>query len=435
MSMERAGVTMAPRIEKGPPQVRNHVTQSDSSGSDETASFASLLTALDADAALVSEPPALPEEVVPPPDCAMPGAAALPSDPMALLAQSMVRESATRMPIVADSEPDADASASVTSCGLEPVIGSTAGDWSQAFALPLAGKPAAELAGFKAAPAVGEATGAYADQAAPPNLLAADAMSLGRAMHLGGQDSTPPPRGRSLPQPAGAGHGNLSISRDDGARVSADACAADWWATHATQADRLSFSAAAMPAEVAGGFRSLVAPRTTERQTGLSWSAAGDVAAMGSVAAGPGSFMGAAGATAPEAPPAASAPAEVAEKVHYWISRGVQNAELQLDAFGGGSVDVSITLQGKEAQVEFRTDQPEARKLLQDAMPQLRDLLKSEGLLLAGGFVGSSDHREPQAQPRRYVGAAVRATTVAAPVTGHPVTSRAGQPGSVDVFV
>lgn len=90
----------------------------------------------------------------------------------------------------------------------------------------------------------------------------------------------------------------------------------------------------------------------------------------------------------------------VAEKMNYWISRGVQNAELKLDAFGGGSVDVSISVNGNEAMVEFRTDQPEARRLLQDAMGHLRHMLEGEGLVLSGGFVGTSSRQDPGAQHR-----------------------------------
>ena len=91
----------------------------------------------------------------------------------------------------------------------------------------------------------------------------------------------------------------------------------------------------------------------------------------------------------------------VAEKLNYWISRGVQNAELKLDAFGGGSVQVNIAMSGLDAQVEFRSDQPEVRRLLSDAMPQLRDMLKGEGLSLSGGFVGTSAQSDPGTPERR----------------------------------
>lgn len=90
----------------------------------------------------------------------------------------------------------------------------------------------------------------------------------------------------------------------------------------------------------------------------------------------------------------------MAEKVHYWVSRGVQSASLQLDAFAGGSVDVSIAVKGDEAIIEFRTDQPQARQLLLEAMPQLKELLASGGLMLSGGFVGGSAQQGGQSHGR-----------------------------------
>ena len=130
--------------------------------------------------------------------------------------------------------------------------------------------------------------------------------------------------------------------------------------------------------------------------------------------------------------------AAVAEKLSYWISRGVQSAELQLDAFGGGTVKVSISVQGQDAQVEFRSDQPEARKLLQDAMPQLSAMLKGEGLLLSGGFVGSSAQREPGAQQRKGSPQGVVRSAIIG--VGTPVADRSPAlsrtPGrAVDLFV
>ena len=103
--------------------------------------------------------------------------------------------------------------------------------------------------------------------------------------------------------------------------------------------------------------------------------------------------------TAPDAAVAADA---VAEKLFYWVTGGVQNAELQVDAFGGGSVDVTVSVQGNQAMVEFRSDQPEARRLLNDAMPQLRAMLGEEGLMLSGGFVGTSGREGAEASPRRH---------------------------------
>lgn len=134
---------------------------------------------------------------------------------------------------------------------------------------------------------------------------------------------------------------------------------------------------------------------------------------------------------------AASPSAALADKLSYWVSKGVQSAEIQLDAFGGGAVDVSISVHGNEAQVEFRSDQPEARRLLQDAMPQLRDMLKGEGLVLSGGFVGTSAQSDPGGQERRNAPPGARSRTVAletldraSPAVHHRSSGR-----TVDLFV
>lgn len=80
----------------------------------------------------------------------------------------------------------------------------------------------------------------------------------------------------------------------------------------------------------------------------------------------------------------------VAEQVSYWVSHGVQKAELKVDGLGEGPVKVNIQLQGVEARVEFSADQVQTRQVLEDSMPHLRELLAREGLVLTGVSVGSS---------------------------------------------
>ncbi len=177
--------------------------------------------------------------------------------------------------------------------------------------------------------------------------------------------------------------------------------------------------------------------RTADR---LASGALTDLAASG--AAGPwveGARSGG-DATAVTYAPQAAAPAvaaSVAEKVHYWITRGVQNAQLQLDAFGGGSVEVRILVQGNEAQVEFRSDQPDARKMLQDSMAHLKDMLKGGGLELAGGFVGSSAQQGGGAR-ERPADAPHSRTSLVMPEARSPAAGAtpARVPGrTVDIFV
>lgn len=129
--------------------------------------------------------------------------------------------------------------------------------------------------------------------------------------------------------------------------------------------------------------------------------------------------------------------AAIAQQVHYWISNDVQNAELKLDNWGQSPVEVSISLQGNEARVEFRTDVPELREILEGASAQLKDMLQGEGLVLSGVSVGSSGAggagaREQSPRPD------MRRATVALPETAAVVQPRragstTGQ--SVDVFV
>lgn len=130
--------------------------------------------------------------------------------------------------------------------------------------------------------------------------------------------------------------------------------------------------------------------------------------------------------------------AALAQKMHYWVAGGVQSAGLQLDAFGGGAVDVRIAVKGDEAFVEFRTDQPQARKLLLDAMPQLKELLAGEGLLLSGGFVGDSAQHPAdggQARSDRFPGARTAAAPVQAGSVVPVAPTRMASGAAVDLFV
>lgn len=130
----------------------------------------------------------------------------------------------------------------------------------------------------------------------------------------------------------------------------------------------------------------------------------------------------------------------VAEQVSYWISGKVQNAELRLDVFGREPVDVSISMKGNEAQVEFRTDQPEVRQVLEGALGHLKTLLKDEGLSLAGAFVGSSGQQRegPNPSPRRPGESAARRAQVGVSEAVSSIQSSGARPlagRSVDLFV
>ena len=89
-------------------------------------------------------------------------------------------------------------------------------------------------------------------------------------------------------------------------------------------------------------------------------------------------------------PSGSSLESVVADTVSYWVTQGVKNAALKLDGFGEHPLEVNISMQGGETHIDFRTDQPEIRQILEGAITHLKDLLKSEGVMLSGVFVGAS---------------------------------------------
>jgi flagellar hook-length control protein FliK len=139
------------------------------------------------------------------------------------------------------------------------------------------------------------------------------------------------------------------------------------------------------------------------------------------------------------APAVAVAPEmQVAEQVTYWVTQNVQNAELQLDGLGASPVEVSITVQGNEAQITFRSDEAATRDVLESAGAHLKDLLQREGMVLTGVSVGNSrsgDAGNPS-ERRGRLGtkqAAIAPLQTAAVETGRRLGVATGR--AVDLFV
>ena len=127
----------------------------------------------------------------------------------------------------------------------------------------------------------------------------------------------------------------------------------------------------------------------------------------------------------------------VAETVSYWVTQGVQNAQLKLDGFGGTPVEVSILLKGDTAQIDFRTDQPEIRQILEGAVSQLKDMLSSEGLVLSGVSVGSSGQEGAAGQQQGNRPQSRQTTILTKEAGSAEPTQHVKQSGSraVDLFV
>jgi flagellar hook-length control protein FliK len=128
---------------------------------------------------------------------------------------------------------------------------------------------------------------------------------------------------------------------------------------------------------------------------------------------------------------------KIAETVSYWVTHGVQSAELKLDGFGGDPVEVSISLNGDQAHIEFRTDQVDVRQALEGATTQLKEMLSSEGLQLTGVWVGASGGGSSQGDNPQQRPGAKHTAFVQAPVIAQKSSRIAnlsvGQ--SLDIFV
>ena len=89
---------------------------------------------------------------------------------------------------------------------------------------------------------------------------------------------------------------------------------------------------------------------------------------------------------------------EFSEEVSYWIGQDIQKAEMTLDGLGLNPVEVSISMQGNEAQVMFRTDEVQTREALSSAAEELQEALSRQGVALSSVSVGTSHSGGAQQQ-------------------------------------
>jgi flagellar hook-length control protein FliK len=236
-------------------------------------------------------------------------------------------------------------------------------------------------------------------------------------------------------------HAANEVAKPAGASVGAAQAASETKARQASGGSELMAQATAVPSAPALASVADEATRKTERV--ISKATESHRGAGGEGQWGPYALVSGRTVEATSAAQSSALPTPemmVAEQVSYWISGKVQNAELRLDVFGREPVDVSISMKGNEAQVEFRTDQPEVRQVLEGALGHLKTLLKDEGLSLAGVFVGSSGQQREGANPspRQPGDSAARRARVEVSETVTSIKPSGARPlagQSVDLFV
>lgn len=141
---------------------------------------------------------------------------------------------------------------------------------------------------------------------------------------------------------------------------------------------------------VAGG---VAAERTLHRDQDQKDS---PVLPLGQATTDASALWGAAPAAMSAATPSQSGFADqLTEQVAYWVNQKTQNAEFTLDR-DGQPVGVSVSLNGLEAHITFRSDQAQTRDMLDASTAQLRDLMQQQGLSLAGVSVGAQNQPSQQ---------------------------------------
>ena len=158
--------------------------------------------------------------------------------------------------------------------------------------------------------------------------------------------------------------------------------------------------------------------------------------AVASVPTGTGGSMGVDGVVANSNTTAVDG--QFAEQVSYWLGGDVQKAELTLDGFGADPVEVSISMQGNEAHVMFRTDEAQTRDALANASVELKASLDRQGVLLSGVSVGTSGSGDPSQQQSQGKSSGWRSAKVEAAPLDPKVSARpspAASSRSIDLFV
>jgi flagellar hook-length control protein FliK len=69
------------------------------------------------------------------------------------------------------------------------------------------------------------------------------------------------------------------------------------------------------------------------------------------------------------------------------VRDGIEHAQLKLNPAEMGPIEVRISLDGTQAQVDFSAAHAATRQALQDAVPALASALRENGLTLTGGGV------------------------------------------------
>ncbi|MBA4265982.1 MAG: hypothetical protein C0453_12940 [Comamonadaceae bacterium] len=113
------------------------------------------------------------------------------------------------------------------------------------------------------------------------------------------------------------------------------------------------------------------------------------------------------------------------QQISHWGTQNLRHASLRVGQGGQDAIDIQLSVKGQEVQVDFRTDNADARASLENSADEsLANLLQRSGIQLAGVSVGAqgqgSDRKTPSDETT-----AQRAGRSSQRVTGTPLPPEA----------
>jgi len=131
------------------------------------------------------------------------------------------------------------------------------------------------------------------------------------------------------------------------------------------------------------------------------------------------------------------------QDLRAWTTANLRQASLRVGQGAEEAIDIELSLRGQEVNIEFRTDNAEARNTLQaNAGQTLADMLQRSGMQLTGLSVGGQtmSERHPSGSdsapaPSRHPDKSRPATSVADAAPAPPRSGVNGGTSSLDLFV
>ena len=86
---------------------------------------------------------------------------------------------------------------------------------------------------------------------------------------------------------------------------------------------------------------------------------------------------------------------QLAQQAQVVVSQNLQEADIKLNPSEFGAMRIQIRMEQGEVQVQFVASHPQARELLEQALPRLREMLQQQGMNLQQGGQPQSGQQQP----------------------------------------